>query len=81
MAAWVQTKSPSCSWPFQKPQSKYQLSLLEEASSCLNNDGVTSNKQHEAAMGKTECTSQRGGEEEEETIFLPLNYMQTHLFA
>lgn len=32
---------------------KYQLSLLEEASSCQNNEGGgDSNKQHEAAMGK-----------------------------
>lgn len=59
-------KSSSCLRSVGKPQHKYQLSLLKEASSCLNNDrgGTATRSSH----GKAECTSQ--GAEGRNSLYL-----------
>lgn len=68
-------KSSSCLWSVGKPQHKYQLSLLEEASSCLNNGGGgTATSKHGAAMGKQNAHL-REQKEEMAFIFLILRNM------
>lgn len=66
-------KSPSRLWPFQKPQYKYQLSLLEEASSCLNNDGGTATSNMRQSWESQMHIS--GSRRKKKTIFLPLTSM------